>query len=709
MSHHLVLVESPAKIQKIRKILIDSHFFHSNDNLEVSATLGHFRDLETRESAVDKRNSFNVTYKITKSSQAKTLKRLAKEASTVWLAMDLDREGEGIAWHVVDYCNLHPSKFKRITFHEITPSAIIHAFQHPRTLDTHLADAQKSRRVMDRIIGYGVTKYLWKSMAGSNISAGRVQSACMKIITDKTNPPNSILTLTWTWTIKGDFKINQNMNIINAVGCNKKSFTTLALHSEDDTISVLQHIKPIFTISNSIMKDHRKPPPKTLITSTLQQEAYNKLGLSIANTMKIAQDLYEKGLITYMRTDSHAMSNDFQHSLSHFISQKFGQHYLQTHNDNDNAHKKKIGAQEAHECIRPTKLHPPPTQTSFNSSKHERLYDLIHKQTTASHMIHSSYAHITISFTNNHSLCSFIGSWEALVHDGWEAVYGAKPNTHIPSKEMISSLIGQKSNGSNFKGEPSLPKQIERYTEASLVKKLDKVGIGRPSTYVSTIGKLIEKKYVEVTDIKGDMVDFVTFHLEKKKVKRSVEKKASFTQKNRIIPTEKGTQINTFMESHFAKLISAEYTKNMEEALDNVAHGHIGYVDLMNKVDKELSTVVSSIPSEKITIAKNEHVLNVDGKQYVVRDARYGPVIQYDSSKYIPIEGFMKAERINMKNINKDHVRFLSSLPTEIIMNDSKKVYAEINKYGLYYKDEKQKYHSFRLCDAMQFCKKIYP
>jgi DNA topoisomerase-1 len=682
---NVILVESPAKISKIRSILIDAHLFNSDD-IEVSATLGHFRDLDSKDSAVDKKNDYNVTYKITKSLEAKNLKRLTKSATIIWLAMDLDREGEGIAWHVIDYCKLPTSKYRRVTFHEITSSAIIHAFRNPRTLDINLADAQKSRRVMDRIIGYGVTRILWKSMNGSNISAGRVQSSCMKIIYDKELLAKQPLVSGFTWTIKGDFKINEDISI----SITAKSAITP--QTENDTISLLLTLNPISKICHCTLKDFTKNAPKTLITSTLQQEAYNKLGFSITRTMKIAQELYEKGLITYMRTDSHAISKEFREKqLAPYIINKYDSSYIKF-----NECGKKTGAQEAHECIRPTKLS---TIPSFQSPTHAKLYDLIFKQTIASCMIPSSYIQLTVSFQNNPKVM-FIGSWEALIHDGWEAVYGNKTVVQIPSKQFIDSLIGKKvSTGYNFIAEPSLSKPVERYTEASLVKKLDKVGIGRPSTYVSTIGKLMDKKYIEVLDIKGEELDFVTFHLVgKDKVDKRVEKKPSFSQKNRIIPTEKGSQIHTFMESHFPRLISAEYTKNMEDELDNVAKGQNDYVTLMRKVDSELSSIV--IAKEKIDISKNEHVLEVDGRTYVIRDAKYGPVIQ-NGSKYIPIEGFMKGEKMSMKKIGKEHVRFLASLPKEISLNDSKKVYAEINKYGLYYKDEKQKYHSFRLCDIM--------
>lgn len=682
---NVILVESPAKISKIRSILIDAHIFNADD-IEVSATLGHFRDLDSKDSAVDKKNDYNVTYKITKSSEAKNLKKLTKNASMVWLAMDLDREGEGIAWHVIDYCKLPPSKYKRVTFHEITSSAIIHAFKNPRTLDINLADAQKSRRVMDRIIGYGVTRILWKSMNGSNISAGRVQSSCMKIIADKETLANQPQANGFTWSIKGDFIINNDISIKNAIAHHARSVITL--QTENDTVSLLLTLNPISKVSSCTLKDYTKNAPKTFITSTLQQEAYNKLGFSITNTMKLAQGLYEKGLITYMRTDSHAISKDFQkNQISQYIKQKYGESYIQFKENS-----KKDGAQEAHECIRPTKLTYVP---AFESPNQARLYDLIFKRTIASCMIASSYIQLTVSFQNNTKVV-FIGTWEALIHDGWEAVYGSKPVAKIPPKQFIDSLIGREiTTGYNFIGEPSLSKPVERYTEASLVKKLDKVGIGRPSTYVSTIGKLMEKKYVEVSDIKGDELDFVTFHLVgKDRVDRRVERKPSFSQKNRIVPTEKGAQIHAFMESHFARLISAEYTKNMEDQLDNVAKGHLGYVTLMRSVDSDLSSTV--ISTDKIDISKNEHV--VDGKRYVIRDARYGPVIQC-GSKYIPIEGFMKGEKMSMTKIGKEHVRFLVSLPKEIILKDSKKVYAEINKYGLYYKDDKQKYHSFRLCD----------
>lgn len=617
MAKNLLIVESPAKAKTIEKIL--------GSDFQVKSCFGHIRDLEKAGMGINLDKNFEPRYIVPDDKQkvVNDLKALAKKSGEVWLATDEDREGEAISWHLCEVLGLDPKTTKRIVFHEITKTAIQSAVQNPRTLDMNLVMAQQARRILDRIVGFELSPVLWRKMSmRNNLSAGRVQSVAVRIIAEREREINAFLPVS-TFKIEGLFTAKDVSDKSVAFAAEGKKQNA----AEDAEAFLKSCIGADYKVKDIQVKPGKRSPAPPFTTSTLQQEASRKLGYGVARTMQIAQRLYENGYITYMRTDSVNLSNTAQGDITNTVKTMYGEKYHQFRKFKN----KNESAQEAHEAIRPTYSSNP----SIQEAEWARLYDLIWKRTMASQMadaeLEKTTAKIQIS-TNKEELTA---SGEVLKFDGFLKVYREDKDEEELEEDanegMLPPLtVGQELPLKEMKATERFSRPLPRYTEASLVKKLEELGIGRPSTYAPTISTILKRGYVEKRDKEGTRRDFRLFVLRKNEVSKLMEQENTGAEKSKLFPSDLGLVVTDFLKQYFGDIMDYSFTARIEEEFDEVAEGKMKWSNVIDEFytpfKKDVENTIEN--AERI---KGERELGIDpetGKPVFARMGRYGAMIQ---------------------------------------------------------------------------------
>ncbi|KUF45507.1 DNA topoisomerase I [Myroides marinus] len=610
MAKNLVIVESPAKAKTIEKFL--------GQDYQVESSYGHIADLPSKEIGVDVENNFKPKYEVSNDKKAvvKKLKDLAKKAEMVWLASDEDREGEAIAWHLAEELNLKNDNTKRIVFHEITKNAILKAIDNPRQIDYNLVNAQQARRVLDRLVGYELSPILWKKVKGG-LSAGRVQSVAVRLIVEREREINDFKVES-SYHISAEFKTAEGKTLKAKL---PKNFATEK--EARDFLAV--NIGAAYKVSDLETKPAKKSPAAPFTTSTLQQEAARKLHYSVGQTMMLAQRLYESGLITYMRTDSVNLSKEAMSAAAAEITKSYGAEYSKPRTYTT----KSKGAQEAHEAIRPTNmaLHNAPVDRD-----QARLYDLIWKRTLASQMSDAQLERTNVRIEANKFKELFVASGEVLLFEGFLKVY---LEGHDDEDEEVEGIlpalrVGEGLEQNALVATQRFTKPAARYTEASLVKKLEELGIGRPSTYAPTISTIIARTYVEKGETEGKERNYKMMMLRGAEVKEKVLVEKTGSDKGKLVPTDIGMIVNDFLVKNFKTILDYNFTAKVEEDFDEIAAGNEDWAKMMREFYDHFHPTVKDV-EENAERESGERILGVDpksGRTVLVRLAKFGPVAQ---------------------------------------------------------------------------------
>jgi DNA topoisomerase I len=677
MAKNLLIVESPAKAKTIEKIL--------GKDFEVKSCFGHIRDLEKAEMGIDVNNNFTPRYIVPaeKEKVVRDLKALAKKSGEVWLATDEDREGEAISWHLCEVLGLDPKTTKRIVFHEITKPAIQKAVQNPRLLDMNLVMAQQARRVLDRIVGFELSPVLWRKMSmRNNLSAGRVQSVAVRLIAEREREINA-------FAAASTFKIEA---LFTAKDVTDKSVTFSAegkkkSKAEDAEAFLKSCIGASYTVADVQVKPAKKSPAAPFTTSTLQQEASRKIGYGVSRTMILAQKLYESGKITYMRTDSVSLSDTALGDITRTIKGMYGEKYHQFRKYKN----KNESAQEAHEAIRPTYMENP----TVDDPELKRLYELIWKRTMASQMadaeLEKTTAKINIS-TNNEELTA---QGEVLKFDGFLKVYREdRDDDDMTEEEAQEGMLPPLSVGTQLplkemKAIERFSRPAPRYTEASLVKKLEELGIGRPSTYAPTISTILKRGYVEKRDKDGVKRDFRVLLLKNDAISKVTEQENTGAEKSKLFPSDLGLVVTDFLKQYFDDIMDYSFTARVEQEFDEVAEGKLKW----NKMIDEFYTPFKKDVENTIENAeriKGENVLGTDpesGKPVVARMGRYGPMVQIGGVDDEEKPRFAKLQTgQSIETISYDEAMELFKLQATFGQHEDKDVSVGVGRFGPYVK-----------------------
>jgi len=615
MSKNLVIVESPAKAKTIEKFL--------GKDFKVESSFGHIADLPSKEMGVDVDGDFKPKYQVSRDKRdvVKKLKDLANKAETVWLASDEDREGEAIAWHLAEHLKLDKNKTKRIVFHEITKSAIQKAIENPRGIDYDLVDAQQARRVLDRIVGYELSPILWRKVKGG-LSAGRVQSVSVRLIVEREREIQD-------FTPEAFYRIDAEFT--NEEGQTFKAKLSKNFSNKDEALKFLQsNTSASFKVGDLEKKPTKKSPAPPFTTSTLQQEASRKLGFSVSRTMTNAQRLYEAGLITYMRTDSVNLSNEARNGAKATIEKDFGAKYSKPRNYKGKAK----GAQEAHEAIRPTDF----SQHSVSVDRdQDRLYDLIWKRAIASQM---SEAELEVTNVKVHASThneTFTANGEVIKFDGFLKVY--LEGTDIEDAEQEGTLpilkVNEKLHNNYITATERYTRPPYRYTEASLVKQLEELGIGRPSTYAPTISTIQNRNYVEKGNVDGVERKYSQLTLRAGNVKDKTLTEKVGSDKGKLVPTDIGMIVTDFLVNHFEHILDYNFTAKVEEDFDDIADGKANWSKIMKEFYDDFHPQVEHV-QENADRESGERVLGTDpksGRQVSVKLGKFGPMVQIGTAE----------------------------------------------------------------------------
>ena len=614
MKDNLVIVESPAKAKTIEKFL--------GDDYKVMSSYGHIRDLKKKAFSIDTQ-TFAPQYEIPadKTRVVNDLRTAAKKAKTVWLASDEDREGEAISWHLFEVLGLKPENTKRIVFHEITKTAILDAIKHPREIDLNLVNAQQARRVLDRIVGFKLSPVLWHKVKPA-LSAGRVQSVAVRLIVEREREINNFqgsdyYRVTAQFLLPDKVTVNAELN---------HRFAT-----KEETEAFLEQCKEAdFTIEDIQTKPTLRVPAPPFTTSTLQQEAAHKLNFSVAQTMMVAQRLYESGHITYMRTDSVNLSNLCLSTSKNYITEQLGKEYVKTRRYRTNSK----SAQEAHEAIRPTYID---RTTLEGTGQERRLYDLIWKRTIASQMADAELEKTTATIRISNSDYQFVASGEIVKFDGFLRVY--RETQEEGSEEIQGSLpqmaVGDQLSRKEVTATQRFAQRPARYNEASLVKKLEELGIGRPSTYATTITTIQNREYVVKGDKSGESRNYTILTLKGDKVKETEKKITTGSERGKLMPTDTGIVVNDFLYEHFPTIMDYNFTADVEKSFDNIAEGKEEWTDAMQQFYEEFNPQVEETMKSREAHHIGERVLGKDpktGLDVVAKIGRFGGVIQIGSA-----------------------------------------------------------------------------
>jgi len=669
MSKNLVIVESPAKAKTIEKFL--------GSDYTVKSCFGHIRDLAKGDDAINVKGDFSPTYEVSDDKKAivAELKKLAKEAELVWLASDEDREGEAISWHLSEVLKLDDKKTRRIVFHEITKPAILKAIDNPRGIDKNLVDAQQARRVLDRLVGFELSPVLWRKVK-SNLSAGRVQSVAVRLIVDREREIN-------VFNYNSAFRV---VALFNVGGKQMEAELGKRFETEKEAQAFLEScMNASFTIKNLEVKPSEKSPAPPFTTSTLQQEASRKMGYGVSTTMSIAQKLYESGLITYMRTDSVNLSELAIASAKNYISDNFGEKYSRpmrytTKNDS---------AQEAHEAIRPTYFE---NVEIDGTPQEKRLYDLIYKRAIASQMakaqIEKTVATITISGIPE----QLVATGEVLKFDGFLKVYLESTddeNEDEGSKMLPPLKIGELLNLEQIQATEKFTRPSARYTEASLVKRLEELGIGRPSTYAPTISTIQKRGYVVKEDREGKERNFVQLTLHSNAIKRQERTEKFASEKSKLFPSDIGMIVTDFLTKHFDQIMDFGFTASVEEEFDKIARGQLVWNKMIEKFYGPFHATVTNT-SEHAERQNAERALGIDpesGKPVFVKLGRYGPFAQIgensDDEAQKPRYASLRAGQLT-ETITLEEAIELFKLPRVVGSFEGKDIKASIGRFGPY-------------------------
>lgn len=676
MAKNLLIVESPAKAKTIEKIL--------GTDFQVKSCFGHIRDLEKDEMGIDIKNRFKPAYKVSddKIKVVNELKQLAKKSEEVWLATDEDREGEAISWHLCEVLGLDPLSTKRIVFHEITKPAIKKAVEKPRTVNMDLVNAQQARRILDRIVGFELSPILWRKISRSNsLSAGRVQSVAVRLIVEREREINQ-------FTAQSSFKIEA---FFNALDIHQKNVSFKAeyagkMQDEKTAEQFLQKcIGANYEVKDIQVKPGKKTPSAPFTTSTLQQEASRKIGYSVSKTMQIAQRLYEAGYITYMRTDAVNLSDTALDNIKQEIVHSYGDRYHQKRvykNKNENA-------QEAHEAIRPTDM----STRQVGDIDMQRLYDLIWKRTMASQMadaeLEKTVATIRIS-TQTETLSA---SGEVVKFDGFLKLYMEGRDDDDASDEESGMLpllsVGQSLDLQEMKATERFSRPQPRYTEASLVKKLEELGIGRPSTYAPTISTIQNRNYVVKQDKEGTKRTYRILSLKQNTVRASSAEENTGAEKSKLFPTDLGSVVTDFLKQHFEQVMDYKFTAEIENEFDEIAHGKKIWNNMLEEFYTPFHQQVE-ITLETAERASGERVLGQDpesGKPVIARIGRFGPMIQIGLAEDVEKPRFARLRRNqSIETITYEEAMELFKLPIVLGEHDGLEVSVNIGRFGPYVK-----------------------
>ena len=620
MQKNLVIVESPAKAKTIEKFL--------GDDYKVLSSYGHIRDLKKKEFSIDVANGYQPTYEIPedKKKLVKELKSEAKKADMVWLASDEDREGEAISWHLFEVLGLDPVKTKRIVFHEITKSAILKAIENPRDIDVNLVNAQQARRVLDRIVGFELSPILWRKVKPA-LSAGRVQSVAVRLIVEREREVNAFVSESW-YKVTAIFEVPGE----NGEKSEVKAELGSRFKTKEEARAFLEVCKDAkFKITDVVTKPSKKSPAPPFTTSTLQQEAARKLGFSVSQTMVVAQRLYESGQITYMRTDSVNLSDLALATSRQAITDLMGEKYVKTRQF---ATKSK-GAQEAHEAIRPTYMS---NETIHGTAQEQKLYDLIWKRTIASQMADAELEKTTATISISNSNEVFVATGEVITFDGFLRVYKESyddENEQEDESRLLPPLsIGQALEKATVSATQRFTMCPLRYTEASLVRKLEELGIGRPSTYAPTISTVQQRGYVEKGNKEGVKRSFDIMTLKEGKIAESTKTEMTGNEKAKLLPTDVGIVVNDFLMEYFPGIMDYNFTASVEKEFDEVADGEKEWTGMMDAFYQDFHPLVEKTSNTKTEHKVGERILGTDpvsGKPVSVKIGRYGPIIQIGS------------------------------------------------------------------------------
>ena len=673
MQKNLVIVESPAKAKTIEKFL--------GKDYKVMSSYGHIRDLKTKEFSIDIEHDYAPQYVIPadKKKLVSELKSEAKSAEQVWLASDEDREGEAISWHLYEVLGLKPENTKRIVFHEITKNAILHAIETPRDININLVNAQQARRVLDRIVGFELSPILWRKVKPA-LSAGRVQSVAVRLIVEREREINEFVS-------EAAFRVIANFILPDGTTVLKAELNR-RLKDKKEVEAFLESCKNAsFTIDDITTKPVKKSPAPPFTTSTLQQEAARKLGYSVSQTMMIAQRLYESGLITYMRTDSVNLSDLALGTAKEAIFETYGEKYYKFRQ----YHTKSKGAQEAHEAIRPTYIS---NVEAGSSSQEKKLYELIRKRTIACQMADAELERTTISVGISGQTERFVAVGEVISFEGFLQVY-MESNDDDTEKEQENGLLPpvklhETLSLKDIVATERFTQRPPRYTEASLVRRLEELGIGRPSTYAPTIQTIQNREYVVKGDKEGVERAYTVVSLSKGKIEEAEKTETVGADRNKLMPTDIGTVVNDFLMEYFPDVLDYNFTASVEKEFDSVAEGELVWTKAIDKFYKIFQPIVEATAAVKTEHKVGERELGIDpksGNPVFVKIGRYGPVVQIGAAhaddKEAPKPQFaslMKGQSID--TITLEEALKLFDLPRTVGEYEGKVMVAAVGRFG---------------------------
>ena len=679
MQKNLVIVESPAKAKTIEKFL--------GKDFKVMSSYGHIRDLKKKEMSIDT-TTLEPEYEIPeeKVKLVKELKQNAEKAEKVWLASDEDREGEAISWHLCEVLGLDEEKTSRIVFHEITKPAILQAIEHPRHLDMNLVNAQQARRVLDRLVGFKLSPVLWRKVKPA-LSAGRVQSVAVRLIVEREREIQNFQSEPY-YSVSGIFALT------NADGSQTEVKATLAqrMKTHEEVTRFLEQCKDAtFTVDAVTKKPMKRTPAPPFTTSTLQQEAARKLGFSVSQTMMVAQHLYEHGQITYMRTDSVNLSGLCINASKEEITKLYGEEYSKVRQ----YHTSSKGAQEAHEAIRPTYM----SQSTIEGTTQERrLYELIWKRTAACQMADAEMEKTTVNISISGMDEQFVAQGEVVTFDGFLKVYRESVDDDEQQEEEGHILPPMKEGMELTRREITATERFsqgpQRYTEASLVHKLEELGIGRPSTYAPTISTIQQREYVQKGDRKGEERSYTIDTLKGKLVSQKTRKELAGSEKGKLLPTDIGIVVNDFLMKYFPSIMDYNFTAKVEQDFDKIAEGEEKWIDMMKNFYKRFEPTVEKTMKTRQEHKAGERQLGVEpktGKPVYVKIGRFGPVVQIgsadDSEK--PRFAQMPSDK-SMESITLDEALELFQLPRTLGDFEGSPVVIGAGRFGPYVLHQKK-------------------
>ncbi len=675
MEENLVIVESPAKAKTIEKIL--------GKDFLVKSSFGHIRDLEKKDFGVDINNQYQPNYIISddKKKVVAELKKFAKSAKKIWIASDEDREGEAIAWHLMEVLNLDPDKTNRIVFHEITREAILNAIENPRRLNKDLVDAQQARRVLDRLVGFEISPVLWKKVKPS-LSAGRVQSVAVRLIVDREREITSFQSVPF-FRVNALFLVPENTGKVSLL---KAELNNRFDSSEEAKAFLEKCIGAVFTVADIVTRPAKKSPAAPFTTSTLQQEASRKLGFPVGLTMSVAQKLYESGHITYMRTDSTNLSDLALNAAKKKIITSYGDKYVKIRH-----YKTKVkGAQEAHEAIRPTYFD---QEEVAGTSQEQRLYSLIYKRTLASQMADAEIERTTVNITLSKASELFVAAGEVLRFDGFLSVYMESSDDESLTEEdkgLLPALsVDQKLQPETIQAIERFSQKAARYTEASLVRKLEELGIGRPSTYAPTITTIQQREYVVKEDREGSERSFLTLTLQDGTIEQEVKTEITGTEKAKLFPTDIGLVVNDFLVKHFEPIVDFNFTASVEKQFDEIAEGQLVWNEMIDGFYRPFHLKIEDALNNSER-ARGERILGTDPvtrKPVSAKIGRFGPFVQIGEA----IEGSDEKPQFaslqkgqSIETISLEEAMKLFDLPRDLGEFEDKKVIVGIGRFGPY-------------------------